>query len=188
MKKALLAILLLIVAVVLCVLVLAASKPDTYTIERSATIAAAPEQVFPFVNDFHQWTQWSPWEHLDPNLKRSYDGPASGQGAIYSWTGNDKVGEGKMTITESMPASKVGIQLEFIKPFASTNQTTFDFVPSGAGTQVVWKMSGNNNYMSKVMTVFMNMDQMVGKDFEQGLANLGAAAEARAKSASAQLP
>ena len=180
MKKVVLALFLIIVAAVLCILALAASKPDTYTVERSTTIAAQPEQVFGYVNDFHQWPQWSPWEKLDPNMNRTFGGPASGQGSTYSWVGNNDVGEGKMTITESNPGSKVGIQLDFIKPFAATSQTTFDFLPSGAGTQVVWRMTGNNNYMSKVMTVFMNMDTMIGRDFESGLANLKTVAEGAA--------
>lgn len=172
MKKVLLTIFLLIVLVVVGVLVLAATKPTRYTVERTETIAAAPGRVFPLVNDFHQWPSWSPWEKLDPNMQRTYGGPASGVGSTYGWVGNSDVGEGRMTITESVPDSKVGIQLDFIKPWQSTSQTEFLFVPSGAGTQVVWKMSGDNNYMSKVFTVFMDMDQMVGKDFESGLTNL----------------
>ena len=180
MKKVAIALFLIIVAAVLVVLALAASKPDTYSVERSATIAAQPEQVFAYVNDFHQWPQWSPWEKLDPKMNRTYGGPASGQGSTYGWVGNNDVGEGRMTITESVPGSKVGIQLEFLKPMAATSQTTFDFVPSGAGTQVVWKMTGKNDLMSKVFTVFMNMDQMIGKDFESGLANLKQVAEGAA--------
>lgn len=177
MKKVLLTIFLLIVVVVLAVLGLAATKPDDYTVERSAEMAAPPATVFAAVNDFHEWQRWSPWEKLDPNLQRNYEGPASGEGAVYSWVGNSDVGEGKMTINASEPDSRIGIQLDFIKPFEATSQCEFTFTPSSAGTQVRWTMTGKNNFFAKIMTVFMSMDQMVGKDFETGLASLKALAE-----------
>lgn len=177
MKKVLLTIFVLIVVAIGAVLALAATKPDTYTVTRSATIAASPDQVYTFVNDFHQWPQWSPWEKLDPNMNRTYGGAPNGVGATYSWNGNSDVGEGRMTITDSQVGEKVGIRLEFLKPMASTSQTEFAFNRSGAGTEVVWTMSGHCDYMTKVFTVFMDMDQMIGKDFETGLANLKVLAE-----------
>ena len=158
-----------------------ATRPDTFAVERSTTIQASPEFAFALVNDFHHWGEWSPWDKLDASMKRTYDGASAGVGAIYTWTGNDKVGEGKMTVEESKPNELVRIKLEFIKPFASTNSTTFTFTPAGKDTQVTWKMEGHNNFMSKAFSMFMNMDKMVGGDFERGLAAMKTAAEATAK-------
>ena len=145
-------------------------------------MAAPPELVHGLVNDFRQWARWSPWEQRDPNLKRSFEGPRSGVGAVYGWTGNDQVGQGRMTITESTPGERVGIKLEFLKPFAATNVTEFGFAPAGAGrTQVTWAMSGKNDLLGKLFSVFMNMDAMVGKDFEEGLARMRAESEDAAR-------
>jgi hypothetical protein len=151
---------------------LVATRPSKFRIERSLTMPASPHVVFGRVNDFHAWAHWSPWEKLDPNLKRAYSGPQSGKGAVYEWVGNDDVGEGRMTIVDSTPPSKVGIKLEFLKPWQATNNTTFSFVPEGGGTKVTWAMEGENNFMMKAVTLFMDMDKMVGADFERGLANL----------------
>lgn len=158
-----------------------AMQPDDFVITRSAAIAAPASEVFDEVNDFHQWQAWSPWEKLDPALKRSYAGPPAGKGATYSWVGNDEVGEGNMIITESRPSELIRIKLEFIKPFAATNTTEFKFDPEGERTTVAWSMSGKNNFMGKAFCLFMDMDAMVGGDFEKGLASLKSIVEAEAK-------
>ena len=159
-------------------LVLAAMQPDTYTVTRTATVAAPPEQVFGLVNDFHQWEKWSPWGKIDPNMKTIYEGAAAGSGAIYKWAGNSDVGEGQMTILESQPNDRVKINLEFLKPFESKAITEFTFKPEGAGTAVEWKMAGDNNMMGKVFSLAMGgMDKMIGPDFEKGLGQMKAAAE-----------
>ena len=165
-----------LVVAVIAVVVLASMKPDEFRIERSATINASPEKVLPLVNDFHNWPGWSPWEKLDPNLQRTFDGPASGKGAIYAWNGNDKVGQGRMEILESAP-TQLDIKLDFIKPFASSNRTEFVLHPQGDATVVTWTMTGPSQFITKLMGVFFSMDKMVGKDFEKGLAQLKAAAE-----------
>jgi len=169
-------ILLGFLAVVVVAVVFIASRPSTFTIERSAEIAAPPEAVFALLNDFHQWSQWSPWEKLDPKLQRSFDGPASGPGASYAWVGNDQVGEGRMKIVESKPGESVVVDLEFEKPFAAKNQTTFTLAPAGNGTKVRWAMKGENGFVGKALSLVMDMDARVGRDFEAGLANLNAAA------------
>lgn len=146
-----------------------AMQPGEYAVTRSAVIPGSPATVFGVVNDFHQWDKWSPWAKLDPNMKTTYSGPDMGEGAMYAWEGNDDVGKGKMTITESEPYSHIGIRLEFIEPFASTSQTDFHFKPAANGTEVVWSMSGTNGFMEKAFTMFMDMDAMIGADFEKGL-------------------
>ena len=158
------------------------SRPDSFRIVRSATIAAPAEVVFPMINDLHNWTAWSPWAELDPNMKLTYSGAQLGVGAVYSWTGNDKVGEGRMTILESQPNDKVVIKLEFMKPFEATNTTNFIIKPENGGVNVTWDMTGNNNFMSKAATLVMDMDKEVGGDFAKGLAKLKTVAEAKAKS------
>jgi hypothetical protein len=178
-------ILLGIVVVLALFLGYAATRPSTYRVERARTMAAAPEVVFAKLNDFHAWPDWSPWEGLDPNMKRTLDGADRGVGASYYWIGNDKVGEGRMTITESVPSSRVGIKLEFMKPMAATNQTAFELAPEGAGTRVTWTMDGKNDFMGKVFTVFMDMDKMIGKDFEKGLGQLTTLVESEAAAAPA---
>lgn len=159
-------------AVVVGFLILVALQPDGYRVQRSAKLAAPADTVFEQVNDFHKWEAWSPWAKLDPAMKTTYDGPASGKGAMYHWVGNSDVGEGRMTILESTPSSKVLIKLEFIKPFESLCETTFTFAPDGQKTDVSWVMTGSNNFMSKVMQIFVSMDKMVGGDFDKGLENL----------------
>jgi uncharacterized protein YndB with AHSA1/START domain len=165
---------------IVIVLVMAAMKPSAFKVQREADIAAPPATVFALINDFHAWPGWSPWEKLDPNMKRTLDGPPAGEGATYAWAGNEKAGEGKMTITESVPDAHVGLKLDFIKPFASSNQVDFTLEPKGGGTHVTWAMTGNNNFTIKVFTVFMNMDEMIGADFDAGLANLKTLAEQQA--------
>jgi hypothetical protein len=152
----------------------------TFTVSRSALIPAPASAVFPLVNDFHEWTAWSPWEAMDPNLSRSYSGPASGVGAKYEWSGNGRVGSGNMEIVGSEEPSRIQIRLEFTKPFKSVNPTLFTFVPEGHTTRVTWAMTGENKtLMSKLFALFMNMDKVVGKDFEKGLASLGTEAAKR---------
>ena len=133
--------------------------------------------MFPLLNDFHQWGRWSPWEKLDPNMKRMFDGPPSGPGASYSWSGNDEVGAGRMKIVDAKPGESVTIELEFPKPYAAKNQTTFTLAPAGSGTQVRWAMKGENGFVGKAMSLVMDMDALVGKDFEKGLANLAVTAK-----------
>lgn len=166
-----------VVALVVVVLILAALKPGVFRVVRSTTINAPPARVFEFINDFRRWTAWSPWESLDPDLKRTYGGSASGAGATYAWEGNSKVGQGRMEIVESAHPSKISLKLEFIKPFKALNTTDFYFEPDGDGTKLTWDMQGPNQCMGRIMQVFMDMDGMIGKDFEKGLANLKAVAE-----------
>jgi uncharacterized protein YndB with AHSA1/START domain len=168
----------LIVLAVVAVLILAATKPDTFRIQREATIPAPPERVYPLINDFHGWRSWSPWEKMDPDMKRTYGGPEAGPGAVYEWDGNKNVGQGRMEIKESVPPSRVLVQLDFIKPFAAHNTAEFTLDRRGETTHVTWAMTGRQPFMFKVMKVFIDMDRIVGKDFETGLANLKAQAEA----------
>jgi len=149
-----------------------ATRPADFRISREKTLAAPPEVVYPFLVDFHKWPDWSPWEKLDPAMKREVSGSPSGPGAVYHWSGNDKVGEGQMTITDARSPQNVTIKLEFIKPFAATITTQFDLSPSGNGTHVIWTMSGQNNFIGKAMCIFMDMDKTVGPDFEKGLQSL----------------
>jgi uncharacterized protein YndB with AHSA1/START domain len=171
------AILIGVVLVVAAVLAFATTKPDTFRVERSASIKAPPEKIFPLINDFHQWPQWSPWEKLDPAMQRTHGGPAQGVGASYAWVGNSKVGEGRMEIVTSVPSSQIDIKLDFLKPFEAHNKALFTLKPEGDGTQVVWVMDGPAPFVTKLMSVFVSMDKMIGKDFEAGLANMKAAAE-----------
>lgn len=163
--------------VVVAVLIVASMKSDAFRIERSVTIAATPEKAFGLINDFNAWTVWSPWEKMDPNLKRTYGGAPSGKGANYHWVGNKQVGEGRMEITESTPSSRVLIKLDFLQPFEAHNTADFSLHGEGGSTNVTWAMYGPRPFMMKVMSLFMSMDDMVGKDFEKGLAAMKAAAE-----------
>lgn len=173
LKKISLAVILLI----LVVLGLALTQPDSYTVQRSALIKAPPAKVMGYLNDFHQWPAWSPWEKLDPNMQRSFEGAASGKGAVYGWSGNDEVGQGRMEIIDSNVPSSLAIKLDFIKPFASSNKTEFTLQPQGDATVVTWTMTGPSHLVTKLMSVFMSMDKMIGKDFEKGLAQLKEVAE-----------
>lgn len=168
----------ILAATILIVLVVASTRPAVFEVKRSKTIRATPDRVFSFLNDFHQWPSWSPWEKLDPAMMRTHSGAASGKGAIYAWTGNKKVGEGRMEILETSAPTKLTIKLDFLKPFEAHNTTEFNLQAKGPETELTWAMRGAQPFMFKVMSVFMNMDQMIGKDFETGLANLKAAAEA----------
>ncbi len=149
--------------------------PDTFRIERRAAIAAPPEKIFPLINDLAAWRAWSPWEKLDPNMQRTYGASTTGVGGNYAWE-SKKAGAGRMEIVESGP-SKIVIKLDFLKPFAAHNMVEFLLQPEGAATTVTWAMYGPQPFMSKLMGLFFNMDKLVGKDFETGLANLKAEAE-----------
>jgi len=170
-----------IAAVVVLFILVVLTRPSTFHIERSISMAAPPENAFAQVNDFHAWPDWSPWEKMDPQMKKTFEGPPSGVGAMYAWTGNDKVGEGKMTIEKSTAPSLVGIKLQFFKPFAATNTATFTFAPASEGTKVTWSMDGENNFVGKAFSMFMDMDKMVGGDFERGLASMKTLAESAPK-------
>lgn len=154
------------------VLVFAATKPDTLRVQRSISINAPPQQIFPLIADFHQWRNWSPYEQKDPAMKRSYDGAERGKGAIYAWDGDKNVGSGRMEILEAAEPQKIVIKLDFFKPFEGHNTAEFTMLPQGDGTHVTWLMHGPARFVTKLIQVFMNLDHMIGKDFEAGLANL----------------
>ena len=158
-----------------------AIRPAAFHIERSRIIRAPPEDVFVQVNDFHAWAAWSPWEKLDPSMKKRFDGPENGPKSIYSWTGNGRVAEGRMTIQESEVPSKVRILLEQDKPFKAISTITFNFAAISGGTRVTWAMDSNRNFVAKVVSLFIDVDQRVGSDLERGLASLDNVAQAQVK-------
>lgn len=149
-----------------------ALQPAAFSVRREALIAAPPQAVYAQVDNFRNWENWSPWAKLDPNAKATFEGPETGNGAMFSWAGNSEVGEGKMTIIESVPSDFVRMRLDFIQPMAATNETIFTFKPEGDGTRMTWEMTGHNNFVARVICFFMNMDSMVGGQFEQGMANI----------------
>lgn len=157
-------------ALVFIFILIVATRPGDFRITRSTIIAAPPAAVFPYVNDLRKWEPWSPWAKLDANMKQTFDGPPSGVGATTHWVGNKQVGEGRMTIIESKPNELIRIKLEFLQPFKATNIAEFTFAPQANQTAVNWSMTGNKNFMMKAFCMIMNMDKMVGKDFEKGLA------------------
>ncbi len=165
-------LLILILAGVGTLLIVAASKPNSFRLERSLTIHASMETIYPHLENLRAWQKWSPWEALDPDLKRTYSGPPSGTGAVYEWDGNGKAGAGRMTVTRSEPSHHLLIALDFLKPFKASNTAEFTLESDGTMTVVRWAMYGPLSYMSKVMHVLINMDEMVGKDFAKGLQNL----------------
>lgn len=175
LKKVLIALAVIVVLFIGIV----AMQPAEFRIVRSATISAPASDVFTQVNDFHNWEAWSPWAKLDPAAKNSFEGSSAGTGAIFRWAGNNEVGEGSMTITESHPSDLIRIRLDFVKPFEDTSTTEFTFKPEGSQTVVTWDMSGRKNFMSKAVCLFMNMDKMVGGKFEEGLANMKTVVEAK---------
>ena len=177
LKKILIAVGIIVVVFVIIV----AMQPADYRVVRSASMSAPAPAVFAQVNDFHNWEAWSPWAKRDPAMKQTYEGSVAGTGAIYTWTGNKEVGEGRMTLTESRPSELIRINLEFIKPFASSCTTEFTFKPEGDQTGVTWSMAGKNNFIAKAFCMFMNMDKMIGGDFEQGLAKMKSVVEAATK-------
>ena len=177
MFEIIVAVLIILALAIAVVLMLALRKPDTFRVQRAATIDAPPERIFPLISDFRQWTAWSPWEDWDPDLQRNYSGAASGQGAVYQWKGNRNVGSGRMEILDAPPPERIVIKLDFISPFEAHNTAEFTLLPQGGSTNVTWLMHGPAPLMSKVMQVFMNMDNMIGKDFAAGLARLKRVAE-----------
>lgn len=166
-----------VVVLIAAVLIYAANQPDNFRVQRATSIKAPPEKIFPLITDFHNWGSWSPWEKLDPAMKRTYSGAASGKGAAYAWEGNSKVGEGRMEIMDASPPSKVSIKLDFLKPLEGHDTAEFTLEPNGESTNVTWAMYGPRPYIAKIIGVFVSMDSMIGKDFETGLANLKAATE-----------
>ncbi len=167
-----------VLIVIIALVIFIATRPPNFHVERSAQINAPGDVVFSIINDLHQWGRWSPWDKRDPEMKKTYEGSASGPGSIYTWNGNKNVGEGRMTILDSKAGEFVSIKLEFIRPFPGTNQVTFKLAPSESGTRVSWIMDGKCNFIMKAFSLVMNMDKMIGKDFDEGLANLNNAAQA----------
>ena len=167
-------VVLILIAVVFA---LAASKPNEFAVERAVRIAAPPERIFPHIADFRRWGAWSPWERMDPAMRKTYSGSATGTGSVYEWEGNSKVGKGRMEMTEVTAPTTAIIKLDFLKPFEAHNTARFTLAPADGGTNVTWSMFGPSPFVTKVMGVFMNMDQLVGKDFERGLASLKTVSE-----------
>jgi polyketide cyclase/dehydrase/lipid transport protein len=172
LKKLVIGVLLLIAAI----LIYAATKPDTFSVQRSISIKASPEKIFPLINDFHAWDAWTPF-NKDPAMKKTFSGANSGKGAKYAWEGNSEVGAGSVSITESLPPAKVALNLDMLKPFEGHNQVEFTLAAEGDVTHVTWAMRGHQPYLGKVISTFIDCDKMIGKDFETGLANLKALAE-----------
>ena len=166
---------------ILVFVIIVATRSSEYRVTRSATVKAPAAAVFPHVNELKKWEAWNPWGKIDPNMKLTYDGPPSGVGASYAWVGNKDVGEGRATITESKPNEAVRFKLEFFKPMAGVSDTLFTFKPQGNQTVVTWDMSGKNNFIAKAFCMFMNMDKMIGGQFEKGLADMKTAVEAAPK-------
>ena len=177
LKKILIALAVIIVVLVIIV----ALQPSEFRVARSTSIAAPASAVFAQVNDFHKWQAWNPWGKIDPAMKQSYEGARAGTGAIYTWSGNNEVGEGRMTITESRPNELIRVKLEFFKPFAATNTADFTFKPEGNQTLVTWSMFGEKNFTAKAVHLVMNMDKMIGGQFEKGLADMKSVVEATPK-------
>lgn len=177
MKKHLKKLALVFAVLLVAFLGYAASRPNTFRVERSASINARPERIYALINDFRNWQKWSPWERLDPTMSRTISGAARGKGAVYEWSGQGQVGAGRMEITGATPFRHISIQLDFIKPFEASSTVDFVLEKKGEATNVTWVMSGRNRFFEKVMTIFCDMDQMIGKDYETGLANLKSIAE-----------
>ena len=170
---------LLLVALVLFVavaLAIAATRPKVFRIERRASMRASPDQIVTELVDFHRWQAWSPWEKLDPKIQRTFSGTPIGVGSAYAWQGTGKVGAGRMEI-RSVDPLKVTIQLDFLKPFKAHNVAEFTLAPQGDSTELAWVMHGPQPLIGRVMGLFFNMDKLIGKDFEAGLANLKAQVE-----------
>jgi uncharacterized protein YndB with AHSA1/START domain len=177
MLKAIAIVAVIVLVAIGAVLAYAATRPDTFSVQRSLDIKAPPDKLFALITDLRGWTAWSPYEKRDPAMKRSYSGAPAGNGAAYAWDGNRNVGAGRMEITDLQAPSKVVIALDFLRPFKAQNTAEFTLRPQGDATNVTWKMHGPNLYIGKVMGTFINMDRMIGKDFEDGLASLKAVAE-----------
>jgi hypothetical protein len=170
-------ILILLVVIIAAMLIYAATRPNDFVVTRSISIKAPAETIFPLIDDFRRWSEWSPFEKLDPGMKRTLSGAESGKGAAYAWEGNSKAGKGRMEITNSVPSLLVALKLDFEKPFRANNTVDFSLSPSGEGTTVIWAMRGARPFVAKLMGLFMNFDTLIGKDFEAGLGNLKRIAE-----------
>jgi len=174
-------ILIILVVIIAGILIYASTKPDTFSVTRKLVIKASPDVLFTEINDFHRWKSWSPWEAKDPAMVRTFSGPVAGVGTVYEWNGNNNVGQGRMEIIESNTPQKIAIKLDFIKPIEGHNTAVFTFSPTADGTLVNWEMYGKNSFIGKLMSVFMDMDKMIGTDFEAGLANLKKISETKAQ-------
>jgi uncharacterized protein YndB with AHSA1/START domain len=174
-------ILIALAVIVVVLVIVVATRPSEFRVARTATIAAPAPAVFAQVNDFHKWEAWNPWGKVDPAMKQTYEGAPAGIGAIDTWAGNHEVGEGRMTLTESRPSDLIRIRLEFLKPFKATSTAEFTFKPEGDRTAVTWSMVGHNNFMAKAVHLFMNMDRMIGGQFEKGLAQMKSVVEAASR-------
>ena len=175
-------ILIAVAVIVVVFVIVVALQPSEYRVARTATMSAPATAVFAQVHDFHKWEAWNPWGKIDPAMKQNYEGAPAGVGAIYKWAGNNEVGEGRMTIIESRPSDLIRVQMEFFKPFAGNGTAEFTFKPEGNQTAVTWSMTGQNNFMAKAIHLFMNMDKMIGGQFEKGLADMKLIVEAPSKS------
>lgn len=163
---------LVVLALVVALALYVATRPDSFRVQRVATINAPPDRIYPLIADFHAWPRWSPWEQIDPALQRSYSGAESGKGAAYAWQGNKDIGSGRMEIVDETPPTRVVIKLDFLEPFEAHNNAEFTLQPNGGGSTVTWAMYGPNTLLGKIMGLFFSMDTMVGDQFEKGLANL----------------
>ena len=181
MRKKMLIALYVFTTIIVVFVIVVATRPGQFSVSRSTTIAAPPAAVFPHVNELKKWEAWNPWGKIDPAMKLTYEGPPSGVGASYSWIGNNEVGEGRATITESRANELVQLKLEFFKPMAGVSTAEFTFKPQGNQTEVTWAMTGKNNFIAKAMCMFMNMDKMIGGQFEKGLQSMKAITEAAPK-------
>lgn len=166
-----------VVVLIAAILIYATTRPDNFDVQRSTSIKAPPEKIFALISDLHKWDAWSPWEKMDPSMKRTFSGAAAGKGAVYAWAGNNKVGEGRMEIVDTSPPSKVVIKLDFVKPIEGHNTAEFTLEPKGDSTNVTWAMHGPTSYIAKIIGIFASMDKMIGNEFEAGLANMKTAAE-----------
>jgi len=175
-------VLVALVVIVVVLVIVIAIQPSEFRVSRTTSVAAPAPVVFAQVNDFHKWPAWSPWARIDPAMKQSYGGASSGAGAVYAWAGNHEVGEGRMTIVESRPSDLIRIKLEFFKPFAGVSTAEFTFKPEGQQTVVTWSMTGRTTFVTKAVHLFLNVDKMIGDNFESGLARIKSLAEAEAKS------
>lgn len=164
--------LIVFVTLVIVLIVIIAKRPSTYSYVRTLSMPHSVDKIFPHVNNLKKWNDWSPWVQLDPNCKTTYEGPEAGLGAIMKWDGNKKVGTGSLTITSSLPNTRIMYRLNFIKPFKGTSEAEISFKPEGEGTLVSWTMTGNNNFTAKAMSLFMDCEKMIGDKFDEGLDNL----------------
>lgn len=163
--------------IIALILILASMQPNTFHVERKIVVNASPAKVFAQFNDFHKWTAWSPWEKKDPAMKRTFEGAKSGKGSVYVWDGNSQVGAGRMEIVDEVAASKIDVKLDFLRPMVGHDTATYTFVKAGKTTEVTWAMDGQVPFVGKIFHLFMNMDKMIGSDFETGLANVKAVVE-----------